>query len=221
MRTVKNVSIMGRDMAGGRNYIGLVILISVLLCATCGSTTEREQRILSLYTDSSRDRYADLLVDESRYTTSGAELHRRFYRHLIGIAGDIVEKKGLAVEKGSIGFYYDKKSGDRNKLYLGLDIDTRETFEQPLESVAVSLIRGNLKEVIQTFNSCRSIFGEKDVAGMVIGWMWNGKAGRERASMWLVKEDFIRYEDGMITFSELIHRGTVTNTAGRVIRLPL
>ncbi|MBN2159419.1 MAG: hypothetical protein JW807_08485 [Spirochaetes bacterium] len=208
-------------MAGGRNYIGCLILLAVLLCATCGSTVEREQEILGMYNDRNRDRYADLLVDESRYTTAGAGLHRKFYRHLIGIAGDIVEKKGMAVEKGSIGFYYDKKSGDRNKLYLGLDIDTGETYREPLESVAVSLIRGSLKEIVETLNSCRSVFGEKEVVGIVIGWMWNGRTGRERASMWIVKEDFIRYEDGMLTFSELIHRGMVTNTAGRVIRLPL
>ena len=193
----------------------------MMLFATCALTTEREQKILDYYSDRTREKYADLLVDTSRYTTSATEYHNKFLRYLIGIAGDIVEKKNLVVEKGSIGFYYDKKSGDRNKLYLGLDIDTRGNYDQPFENVAVSLVRKNLRDVVQTINSCRSIFSEGQIAGMVIGWKWTSRAGREHVSVWILKEDFIKFEDAMITFDELVQRSFVTNTAGRVIKLPL
>ncbi len=208
-------------MTNGKKYIVFLLHLAVLLFATCALTTEREQKILDNYSDRNREKYADLLVDTQRYTTAATEYHNRFLRYLIGIAGDIVEKKSLAVEKGSIGFYYDKKSGDRNKLYLGLDIDTNGKFDQPFENVAVSLIRRNLRDLVQTINSCRSIFSEDPIVGMVIGWKWTAKGGREHVSVWILKDDFIRFEDGMITFDELVQRSFVTNTMGRVIKLPL
>jgi hypothetical protein len=208
-------------MIKGKKYIVFLLNLAVLLFATCASTTEREQKILNYYTDNNKEKYADLLVDTQRYTTSATEYHNKFLRYLIGIAGDIVEKKNLAIEKGSVGFYYDKKSGDRNKLYLGLDIDTKGNFDQPFENVAVSLIRKNLRDVVQTINSCRSIFSEDQIAGMVIGWKWASKGGREHVSVWILKDDFIRFEDSTITFDELVQRSFVTNTAGRVIKLPL
>jgi hypothetical protein len=218
---MNNFNVMGNPMMQVKKIIIVPMLLTALFFATCGLTTEREQMILDLYTDQNKDKYADLLVDVQNYTTSGAEYHKKFYKYLIGIAGDIVEKKKLSIEKGSVGFYYDKKSGDRGKLYLGLDINTQASYEQPYETVAVNLIRKNLKDVVQTINSCRSIFSENEIVGMVLGWRWNTKAAREHVSVWIYKEDFIRYEDGMITFDELVHRSTIANTAGRVIKLPL
>lgn len=204
-----------------KKIIIIPMLMTTLFFATCGMTAEREQMILDLYTDQNKDKYAELLVAVQNYTTSGAEYHKKFYKYLIGIAGDIVEKKKLSIEKGSVGFYYDKKSGDRSKLYLGLDIKTEVYYDQPYDTVAVNLIRKNLKDVIQTINSCRSIFSEKEIVGMVLGWRWNAKTAREHVSVWIYKEDFIRFEDGMITFDELVHRSTIANTIGRVIKLPL
>lgn len=197
------------------------MLLTVLFFATCALTTEREQKILDYYNDQNKEKYADLLVDVQRYTTSATEYHNKFIRYLIGIAGDIVEKKKLAVDKGSIGFYFDKKSGDRNKLYLGVDIDTKGNYDQPFENVAVTLVRRNLRDVVQTINSCRSIFSEDHIAGMVIGWKWTSRGGSEHVSVWILKEDFIKFEDNMITFDELVQRSFVTNTAGRVIKLSL
>jgi len=213
----------GMDMRQGRRYILFLLQMTALLFATCGLTTEREQKILDYYSDNSRNRYADLLVEVERYTTTaGAQYHQKFYKHLIGIAGDLVEKKKLVVEKASIGFYYDKKSGDRNKLYLGADLASpKGDFAQPYEAVAVSLIRKDIRNIIETVNSCRSIFDEKDVVGMVIGWWWTATGARERVSIWVLKEDLMKFEDGMITFDELLLRSTFTNTIGRVIKLPL
>jgi hypothetical protein len=218
---MNNFNITDLYMTPAGKIIIIPILLTALFFATCGLTTEREQKILDLYTDQNKDKYAGLLVDVQNYTTAGAEYHKKFYKYLIGIAGDIVEKKKLSIEKGSIGFYYDKKSGDRNKLYLGLDVNTQGYYDQPYENVAVNLIRKNLKDLVQTINSCRSIFSENEIVGMVLGWKWNTKAAREHVSVWIYKDDFIRYEDGMITFDELVHRSTVTNTIGRVIKLPL
>lgn len=195
--------------------------MTALLFATCGLTTEREQKILDYYSDRNRDRYVDLLVEVERYTTAGAEYHRKYYKHLIGIAGDMVEKKKLTVEKASVGFYFDKRSGDKRKLYLGLDLSPSGNYTQSYEAVAVSFIRKDLRNIIETINSCRSIFEENEVVGMVIGWWWTSTGARERVSIWILKDDFIRFEDGMITFDELLQKSTATNTIGRVIKLPL
>ncbi len=194
----------------------------VLLFATCGLTTQEQERaILNYYSEENREKYADLLVDIARYTTSGASYHNKYFKHLIGVAGDITEKKKLVLEKGSVGFYFDKKSGDRSKLYLGLDINTNSSPNQPFEAVAAGFIMGNLKDIMQTLNSCRSIFDEKDIYGMVVGWIWLSGGRLEHLSLWILKEDVLRFEDGKITFDELVHRSTATNTTGRVVRLPL
>lgn len=195
--------------------------MTALLFSTCGLTTEREQKILDQYSERSREKYADLLVEESRYTTTGIEHHRKFYRHLIGIAGDIVENKKRTVEKASVGFYFDKISGERRKLYLGLDIAASGSFTQPYEAVAVSLIRKDLREIMQTVSSCRSIFDESEIVGMVIGWRWTAAGANERVNIWITKSDILRFEDGLLTFDEMLQRSTVTSSIGRVIRLPL
>ncbi len=198
----------------------LLLQMTALLFSTCGLTTEREQNILDQYSDRNREKYADLLVGEERYTTGGVEYHRKFYKHLIGIAGDVVENKKLSVEKASVGFYYDKISGERRKLYLGLDIATSGDFSQPYEAVAVSLIRKDLKDIMQTVNSCRTIFSENEIVGMVIGWRWSAAGAHQHVNVWILKNDLLKFEDGMLTFDELVQRSTITSTIGRVIRLP-
>ena len=195
-------------------------MMTALLFSTCGLTTEREQVILVQYNESTREKYADLLVGNDQYTTTGIEYHQKFYKHLIGIATDIVEKKKLVLEKASVGFYYDRVSKDRRKLYLGLDIAAGGEFSQSYEAVAISLIRKDLKEIMQTVNSCRSVYGEHEIVGMVIGWRWKSAGRPEQMNVWILKNDVISFEDGSITFDELLQRSTFTNTAIRVIRLP-
>ena len=208
-------------MGRRRNILAAQIQIALFLFATCGLTSEREQALLSQSTDRNASRYEDLLVEEDRYTTAVLGYQKKYYRHLIGIAADIVENRKLAVEKHSIGFYYEKKSGDTRRLYLGLDIDAGTQPAQVFERTAVALIRRDLANIVQTINSCRSVFNESDIEGMVIGWRWTAGAAREHLSVWITKVDFIRYEEDLLTFDGMIQRSTVTNTKGRVIRLPL
>jgi hypothetical protein len=209
-------------MNKGKRTVFILARLTVLLLATCGLTThEQERAILDYYTETNREKYADFLVDIDRYTTSGAEYHKKYFKHIIGVAGDIIEKRKFALEKGSVGFYFDKRSGDRAKLYLGLDINTNSSPNQPFETIAAGFIRVNLKDIMQTLNSCRSIFEEKDIYGMVIGWTWLSSGRTEHLSLWIPKEDVLRFEDNKITFDELVHRSTATNTVGRVVRLPL
>lgn len=208
-------------MCRRRNILAAQIQIALFLFATCGLTSEREQAVLSYSTERNMVKYADLLVEEERYTTAGLKYQKKYHRHLIGIAGEIVENRKLEIEKHSIGFYYDKRSGDTKSLYLGLDIDAGSRGGKPFERIAVELIRSDLANIMQTIHACRSVFNEGDIAGMVIGWKWTAGAAREHLSVWITKADFIRYEDDLLTFDGMLQRSTITNTRGRVIRLPL
>jgi hypothetical protein len=190
--------------------------------ATCALTTAGpESRMPGRLAGAAGEKYADLLVDPALYTTSGAVFQKKYYRLLIGVAAEFVEKMMLSVQKGSIGFYYDKRSGDRERLYLGLDLAEKGADGRSFDAVAADIIMKHLTDIVKALNSCRSIFNEKGVAGAVIGWIWTSGNGTEHLSVWIAKEDLIRFEEGMITFNELVQRSSITNTAGRVIRLQL
>ncbi|TFH39827.1 MAG: hypothetical protein E4G96_08670, partial [Chrysiogenales bacterium] len=103
----------GPAMSHGRKIIAVQIQLALLIFATCGLTSEREQAILGYSTDRHMEKYADLLVEEERYTTVGLQYQKKYLRHLIGIAGHIIENMRLTIEKNSIGFYYyEGKSGN-------------------------------------------------------------------------------------------------------------
>jgi len=217
-------SIREIDMALYRRIFFMVFISFISLLFTCGSTPTRESRekdILKNYDEGKKTAYSDLLVDEIRYTTSGGVYHRKYYRHLIGIAGDISENKKLKVSKGSIGFYYDRKSKNRDSLYLGLDIESGKEMTAEYERSAIELLNEYLRDVISTIYSCKSIFDEKDIVGMVVGIKWTRNGSAEMVNIWIDKRDVLKYEDSMLTFDELLMRNTVTNTEGKIFRLPL
>ncbi len=199
-------------------------LLIICFLFTCGSTVNenlREESILNRATKDSEEKYARLLVDQNLYTTKGGELQKKFYRHLIGIAGEISEKRQLTIIPGTIGFYYDKKSGDKTRLYMGLDIQSGRQFPATLTDKALQALRKDVGIVMHTMDSCRSIFREDDVAGMVIGWRWSNNKSGEFVSLWIEKSDMTKYVNLQLTVEEVIHRSTVTNSEGKIIRLPL
>jgi len=202
----------------------LIISVVVIFLTTCGSSVvseNREKEILKNYTVETKKQFNDLLVNLGSYTTNGAIYQKKYYKYLIGIAGDIVKKKNLVIVKQSLGFYYDKKSKDFNSLYLGFDIDTEKNFSQRFESVSIMLLKNDLKSVIDTMNSCKSIFNEQEIVGMVIGWKWINDGSSNYVNIWIKERDIIRFEESSLTFDELIQRSTITDTAGRIIRLQI
>jgi hypothetical protein len=208
----------------------LLLGIAVFL-STCASSpitnggnaeerrVEREKIILEGYSDEKGDKYASLLVDPERYTTNGAEYQKKYYRHIIGIAAEIVEKKKMTIETGSMGFYYDRKSADRDKLYLGLDLVMGEVANRDYAQVAQGLIDTNLKLIMETMNSCKTLFLEDQIVGMVIGFKWTAAGEARQINVWMLEDEVMRYENSRITFDELVHRSTLTNTEGKVIML--
>jgi len=203
------------------------LILLVVFCATCGSTSirdrekqdrDRETEILKQYTDEVKDVYGEYLVDIKKYTTRGSYFQEKYNRFLIAIVRDVVENKKLKVKQGTVGFYYDKKSQKRNLLYFGFDINMGDVDNTRYSDVALDLIKNNLKDIMATINSARSMFSEAEVVGMVIGFSWNSPAKTEQVNLWVSKNDVISFEDSRLTLDEVIQRSTVTNTAGKIFR---
>lgn len=204
--------------------IHTILLISMFPLFTCASNTirqERENVILKNYTEEKKGKYSDILVNPEKYTTEGLKYQDKYYKYLIGIAGEITENKKLVIAKNSIGFYFDKRSGNKNNLFLGLDIETGSNFSEEYQTAAVKLLKKNLKAVLETLNSCKTIFDEEIVVGMVIGWKWKNGGDQEYMNIWIGKKDVLRFEEHSLTLDELIQRSFITNTSGKIIRLQL
>ncbi len=211
-----------------KNIAFVSLMTSLIVCVTCGSLPvknngekekSREKEILKQYTESAKDRYAGYLVDLKKYTTRGGVFQEKYYKLIIAIARDITEKRGLSIIRGTVGFYYDKKANLRDRLYFGFDIDAGAVNNTRYGDVAVGLIKDNLKSIINTVNSARSMFNEKEIVGIVIGFSWKSPVMREQVNIWATEGDVIRFEDGRLTFDEVVQRSTITNTAGKIIRL--
>jgi hypothetical protein len=206
-------------------------ILTILFLSTCGSksiktgsgTTDkkREDKILKQYSKEQDNKYKNLIVDIKKYTTNGAVYQEKYYKLLIGVAVDIVDNKKLEIVRGSIGFYYDRKSQHRNRLYLGLDIDTGITDDNAYGRVAVELLKKYIREISDTVNSCRSIFEEEEIVGMVIGFKWRSYTRAEQVNIWINEDDIIRFEKRNLTLDGLIQKSTITNTYGNIIRLQL
>lgn len=204
--------------------INTFLIISMFPLFTCASNSirqERENVILNNFTEEKKAKYSDILVSPEKYTTEGLKYQDKYYKYLIGIAGDISENKKLAIARNSIGFYFDKRSGNKKNLFLGLDIETGSNFSEDYQTVAVKLLKKNLKSVLETLNSCKTIFDEEIVVGMVIGWKWKNSGDQEYMNVWIGKKDVLKFEENSLTLDELIQRSFITNTSGKIIRLPL
>ena len=201
------------------------ILISLFLLyfATCGSMSQRENAILD-YSDNEIKKYDRFLVKVEQYTTNGTHYHTKYYRHLIGIARIITEGKNLTIKNNSIGFYYDKKNNSKNKLYIGIDILTLPDSKLSKTSYftrATSLLKENIQDMLFVINSCKTLFIENEIIGIVFGIHWRFKDKSEMLNIWIDKNDVLKYENNMITLNELIERNIITNTDGKIIRLPI
>ncbi len=214
-----------------RNTSITVTILTILFFSTCGSKSvktgsgkpdkKREEKILKQYSKEQDNKYKDLIVDIKKYTTNGALYQEKYYKLLIGVAVDIVDNKKLKIVRGSIGFYFDRKSQQKDKLYLGLDVDTGITDDNPYGRVAVELLKKNIREISDTVNSCRSIFEEKEIVGMVIGFKWRSYSRAEQVNIWINEDDIIRFEKRNLTIDELIQKSTITDTYGKIIKLQL
>ena len=209
----------------GLRFIVICIVIFLSTCASRSVKDQKEERekrekaIMENYTEEKVDKYAALLVDPERYTTNGAVYQKKYRNYLVAIADDIIEKKNLTIEPGSMGFYFDKKSNDRSRLYVGLDLNMGPIENRDYKKVALGLLDTNLKLIMETVSSCASMFAEEQIVGMVIGFKWKSGQFDEQVNIWMLEEEVIQYENGRITFEELVQRSTLTSSTGKIIIL--
>ncbi|MBN2400884.1 MAG: hypothetical protein JXN64_00645 [Spirochaetes bacterium] len=199
------------------------IILFLIIISSCSSADNREEKIIKYTEDKNKSvLYEAYLVNPDNYTTTGAEYHRKYYPYLIGIARAVTEEKQIVIAEKSIGFYYDKREDKKNKLYLGIDIIAQFDSALPnttYQGVALTQLKKYLDDVLYIMQSCKSIFLEKDIVGSVIGIRWKREKATEIVTIWISKNDIIRYEIKELTFDEIIHRNFITNTEGKIIRL--
>ena len=65
------------------------------------------------------------------------------------------------------------------------------------------------------------IFVEKEIVGMVMGLNWTIKGSKETVNIWIDEKDALHFEQKKLTIDELIDRNFITNTHGKIIRLPI
>lgn len=198
----------------------IAALICIIILTTCASKHSREEHILDNSGEDSN--YQSYLADESEYTTDGIRYHKKYYKHLIGLATVFTEEKKLDIVKKSIGFYYDKKRDNKNELYLGLDlIVVNEYPYTSYNEAAVTFLRRYLCDVIYTVYSCRTVFEEDEIIGIVVGFKWERDNKNESVNIWIYKKDVLLFEEKRLTFEELIYRNFITNSEGKIIKLPI
>jgi hypothetical protein len=188
---------------------------------SCASVSKREKDILD-YPQEKIATYENMLVDLRQYTTNGLEYHAMYRKHLIGIARYIIEERKMSVAKGSIGFYFDKRENKRNKLYLGVDIDislNQDQMRMSYKETAMSIITRHLADIMFIIYSCKTVFDEREIIGAVIGFHWRKGDDSDMANVWIDKGDIMKFENKELTLSEVIHRNSITDTKGKVMKI--
>ena len=198
-------------------YILTLILIISFFGCTKSLRKEREQLILKRYSKEISIKYSNLLVDVNNYTSNGEKYHKAYYKYLIAIAADIIENKKLKISEKSIGFYFDKKADNKVNLYIGLDIRVTQKVSSDYGRAVKDILKSDLKEVITTMYSCETLFEEKNVVGLVAGFIWKSGKSMEQMNLWIKKGDILKYENNKLTFSELILISEITNASGKII----
>jgi len=217
------------------------ILATLLILSNCASTQpnsknnqqaikkntsiiakkNREKKILSNYSKVADNKFSSYLVNPRRYSTNGEYYQKRYHNLLISLAEDISSRKNLDIVKGTLGFYFNKMSNDKSKLYLGLDIKSNYKTEESFNVTALKFLKKYLKSIIFSVNSCSSVFEQKEIVGMVIGFRWEGAYGEDQVNIWIKKKDVFLFEKSKLTFSELIIKSFITNYSGKIVKLAM
>ncbi len=202
-----------------------IIILFLCTITACASADEKvvTQNIIS---DSSTQQSAvstDYAVPEYQYTTQeGIRLHALYNTRLNELGLEIKKIEPLLPRIRTFGFYYDNKTKEKNKLYLGFDCDvggnSSSADSYPLR--AWNVIFKNLNPVLSKSKILHQILQDQDIQGLVISFYWFGE-GPEGIILWIEKKDIEQYMQNKIIYPELIARSTTTRTDGKIINLLL
>lgn len=208
----------------------LMIMVSAAACASAGeingtvtdnSGNTGSSGVANVVIKKDGNKYEDFLVDIKSYSTNGGYYQDKYKKDIISIAKDITEKQDLDISKGSLGFYYDKKSKKTDRLFFGFDIMVNNENSLDYSRFSVKLIKENVAEIIDEIYNYKFVASENEVVGIVIGFKWTDGSINQQVNIWIKKEDVTLFLDERLTANEMFQRGTITNSTGRVILLPL
>lgn len=167
------------------------------------------------------NKYSIYLVDINSYSTNGAFYQKKHEKEIISIVASLIESYEMEISKHSAGFYFDKKSNIKNRLYLGFDFEVVKDNNLDYGRYSTSLIKENVAVVMNEVFRFSRILNEKEVAGLVIGFKWQDGRSNSLVNIWIKKEDMILARESKITINEMYQRSTITNSEGKIILLPI
>jgi len=170
-------------------------------------------------TDSKK--YTDMLVDIKSYSTNGSYYQNKYEKLLLSMAGEIIEGQDLDVSKGSIGFYFDKKSARTDRLFFGVDINIVRDSTLDYGRFSVKLIKENVSGLVDLVYKYKTLLNENEIVGIVVGFKWQESGSAQQVNIWIKKEDLQLFYEGKITLNEMYQRSTITNSIGKIILLPI
>jgi len=213
------------------NVLGFNFFLILIMCVSaCASgKVESNKSVGPLFSYNNGDnikigdisKYKDLLIDINRYSTNGGSYQKKYEKYLLSMAGEIVEGQDLEVSKGSVGFYYDKISEKKDRLFLGFDINVEKENTLDYGKFSVNIIKENVNGIIDLMYKYNSILSENEIAGIVIGFKWKDGKSFQQVNIWMRKEDIQLFYNKGITINELYQRSAITNSNGKIILLPI
>ena len=202
-----------------------VIIIFLFSACASGSNqvspVEDENTIEPVVNLAEVNKYSKYLVDINSYSTNGAFYQKKYEKEIISIIASLTENYEMEISKNSAGFYFDKKSNIKNRLYLGFDFKVVKDNNLDYGRYSTSLIKENVAVVMNEVFRFSRILNEKEVAGLVIGFKWQDGRSNSLVNIWIKKEDMILARESKITINEMYQRSTITNSEGKIILLPI
>jgi hypothetical protein len=214
---------MNLKLFAGTNVYIISFLMVLSLFSSCasGENQVRDDDIIVPVKEEEKERLSSYLVDINSYSTNGAYYQKKYEREIISVIVSLTENYEFDIARRSTGFYFDKKSNITDRLYLGFDVEVLKDNNLDYGRYATSLIKEHIPVIMSGFLRYSSLFKEREIAGLVIGFKWKEGSLNRQVNIWIKKEDMFLARESKITINEMYQRSSITNSEGKIILLPI